>query len=194
MLRPAFPLALIFVAASAGAAPRPRHVGVRLEYRRGPRAQQCPGEVELRGWVAAGLGRDPFTEAGPWRLITSINRRRDGAFIAVTSLFDDKGAPASSLDPLVAWDCRDLVNALLGHADRWAPGRSAGTTATPTATASTAAPAGTAAPAWRCSALTGPIGGSVRARHGARVRRCAARRGRLVCRLEPLLAGRFVPL
>ncbi len=93
MVRAAFPLAIVLVAASAAAAPRPPGIGVHLEYQRAPRAQQCPGEIELRGWVAAGLGHDPFTETGPWRLIINVNRRRDGAFIATTTLFDDKEPP-----------------------------------------------------------------------------------------------------
>ena len=67
MLRPAaFPLCLtlLLAAASAGAAPRPARIGVRLQYQRGPLAQKCPAETELRGGVAAGLGHDPFTETG----------------------------------------------------------------------------------------------------------------------------------
>ena len=116
MLRPAaFPLflTLLLAAASASAAPRPARVGVRLQYQRGPLAQKCPTETELRGGVAAGLGHDPFTDAGPWRLITTLNRRRDGVYVATTALFDDKGAPASTLDPLVGADCAYLVKSAL---------------------------------------------------------------------------------
>ena len=106
-------LAVVLVTASAGAAPRPRHVGVRLEYQRGPRAQKCPDELELRGEVAAGLGRDPFREAGPWRLIIIVDKRRDGAYVATTTLFDDKGASASELDPIFGRDCPHLVKSML---------------------------------------------------------------------------------
>lgn len=116
MLRPAaFPLALTIVlaAVSASATSRPARVGVRLEYQRGPRAQKCPEETELRGEVAAGLGHSPFTDEGPWRLITTLNRRRDGAYIATAALFDDKGAPASDLAPLVGSDCDYLVKTAL---------------------------------------------------------------------------------
>ena len=116
MLRPAaFPLSLslLLAAASASAAPRPARVGVHLEYQRGPLAQRCPDETALSAEVAAGLGHSPFTDAGPWRLIVTVNRRRDGVYVATTALFDDKGAPASTLDPLVGKDCGYLVkNAL----------------------------------------------------------------------------------
>ena len=116
MLRPfAFPLGLtlLLTAASASATPRPARVGVRLEYQRGPLARKCPSEKELRGGVEAGLGHDPFTDAGPWRLITTLNRRRDGVYVSTTALFDDKGAPASTLDPLVGSDCVYLVKQAL---------------------------------------------------------------------------------
>lgn len=113
-----FPLALgaalaaVLLAASAGATPRPRGVGVRLEYKLGPRTQQCPDVNELRAEVAAGLGHDPFTEAGPWRLSLVVNKRRDGVYIATTTLFDDKGEAASDLTPLTARDCRYLVETM----------------------------------------------------------------------------------
>jgi hypothetical protein len=106
-------LAVVLVTASASAEPRPRGVGVRLEYERGSHAQQCPDELELRGEVAAGLGRDPFREAGPWRLNVHVDKRRDGAYYAVTVLSDDKGALASDLDPLFGRDCRYLVKSVL---------------------------------------------------------------------------------
>ncbi len=116
MLRPAalpFFLSLLVATASVSATPRPARVGVRLEYQRGPRAQKCPEETELRGEVAAGLGHNPFTDAGPWRLITTLNRRRDGVYIATTALFDDKGVSASDLTPLIGSDCDYLVKTAL---------------------------------------------------------------------------------
>jgi hypothetical protein len=116
MLRPAalpLLLALFLAAASASSEPRPERVGVRLDYQRGPRALKCPDATELRAEVAAGLGHDPFTDAGPWRLITTLNRRGDGVYVATTDLFDDKGASASDLDPIVGKDCRNLVKNLL---------------------------------------------------------------------------------
>lgn len=116
MLRlPTLPLCLtlLLVTPSASAADHPARIGVRLEYERGPLAQKCPAETELRAEVAAGLGHDPFTDAGPWRLITTLNHRRDGVYVATTALFDDKGAPASTLDPLAGRDCADLVQSAL---------------------------------------------------------------------------------
>jgi hypothetical protein len=64
-------LGVVLVTASASAEPRPRGVGVRLEYERGPHAQKCPAELELRGEVAAarparaaaGGGRRPVRRA-----------------------------------------------------------------------------------------------------------------------------------
>ncbi len=118
MLRPAvvpLSLALLLIGASASAAPRPRAVGVRLEYQRGPRTQQCPDTKDFRAEVAAWLGRDPFTEAGPWRLIANINRRRDGAYIATAELFDDQGASVRSLEPMAGKDCRYLLKMVLAE-------------------------------------------------------------------------------
>jgi len=46
-------------------------------------------------------------------LITLLNRRRDGVYIATTTLFDDKGAPASDLTPLMGSDCGYLVKTAL---------------------------------------------------------------------------------
>ena len=113
MLRTAFPLAIVLVAGSASAAPRPRGVGVRLDYQRGPRTHQCPDDLDFRAEVAARLGHDPFTGAGPWRLIAIMNRRRDGAFILTAELFDDHGASARSLEPMIGRDCPYLVKTVL---------------------------------------------------------------------------------
>src|SRR4051794_7895844 len=116
MLRPAvFPLAvaLVLAAVSASAAPRPARVGVRLEYQRSPRALTCPEEPALPGEAAAGLGHNLFTGGGPWRLTLLLSRRRDGIYIAPTSLFDDRGAPASDLAPLFGSDCGYLVKTAL---------------------------------------------------------------------------------
>ncbi len=60
-------VAILLASTSTNAADRPRGVGVRLEYERGPGARQCPDVKLLRGEVAAEIGTDPFTEAGPWR-------------------------------------------------------------------------------------------------------------------------------
>jgi hypothetical protein len=114
MLRPALlSLALslpLFLAVNpARAAPRPRHVGVRLTYERGPGAHHCPDVADLRSEIAAQLGRDPFTDAGPWRLTATVSRRKDGAFVATTDFLDSDGLPTNVLPALVAPDCRTLL-------------------------------------------------------------------------------------
>jgi hypothetical protein len=91
------------------AAPRPRGIGVRLDYERGPGARQCPDEKVLRGEVAAEIGDDPFTEAGPWSLRAVVTRKKNGAYVATADLFDGDGAPGSSMGEMVSYNCRSLV-------------------------------------------------------------------------------------
>ena len=105
----AFVLPILLLSVPARAAPRPRHVGVRLSYERGPGARHCADAADLRSEIAAQLGRDPFTEAGPWGLTATINRRKDGAFVATTDFLDSDGQPANVLPALVAPDCRTLL-------------------------------------------------------------------------------------
>ena len=102
-------LALVLASASTHAAKPPRGVGVRLDYERGPGAQQCPNEKMLRGEVAAEVGSDRFTEAGPWRLHAAITRRKNGVFVATADLFDDHGAAVDSMGEQSSRDCRALV-------------------------------------------------------------------------------------
>lgn len=102
-------LAILLAPASASAAKRPPGVGVRLEYERGPGAQQCPNEKMLRTEVAAEVGSDPFTEAGPWRLQAAVTRGKNGMFTATADLFDDHGALVESLGQQSSRDCRGLV-------------------------------------------------------------------------------------
>ena len=105
-----FPLALLILLTPAlgRAANSPPPAGVRLEYKRGPGVRQCPDVTELRSEVAAQLGRDPFTEAGTRRLVASVNRRKDGSFVATAELFDGDGATISALGELVGTDCHAL--------------------------------------------------------------------------------------
>ncbi len=102
-------LAILLAAAPLRAAPRPRGVGVRLEYERGSGARQCPDEAKLRGEVAAEIGLDPFTEAGPWRLHANVTRGKTGAFVATAALFDSDGATAFSMEEKTSPDCRAVV-------------------------------------------------------------------------------------
>jgi hypothetical protein len=112
MLRPvsvALVLAGLLASAPLRAAPRPRGVGVRLDYERGPGARQCPDATKLRGEVAAEIGFDPFTEAGPWRLRAAVTRGKTGAFVATADLLDSDGATAVSMGDMVSPDCRAVV-------------------------------------------------------------------------------------
>jgi hypothetical protein len=82
---------------------------VHLDYDRGTVARQCPEAKMLRGEVAAEIGHDPFTEAGPWQMRVAITRRKNGAFVATADLLDGDGATASSMGEMVSSDCRSLV-------------------------------------------------------------------------------------
>ncbi|MEO5725760.1 MAG: hypothetical protein ABI134_13950, partial [Byssovorax sp.] len=86
-----------------------RDVGVRVDYERGPGAQQCPSEKTLRSEVAAEVGSDLFTDAGPWRLRATVTRGKNGVFAATADLFDDHGVLVESMGPQSSRDCRALV-------------------------------------------------------------------------------------
>jgi hypothetical protein len=102
-------LAIVLASASASAATRPRGVGVRLEYDIGAVARQCPKEKTLRGEVAAEIGRDPFTDAGPWRLHVTLAHGKSGAVVANADLFDSEGATFATMGEMVAPTCQMLV-------------------------------------------------------------------------------------
>lgn len=102
-------LAVLLASASTSAGRRPPGVGVRLDYERGPGAQQCPNEQMLRTEVAAEVGSDPFNAAGPWRLRAAVTRGKHGVFAATADLFDDHGALVESLGQQSSRDCRGLV-------------------------------------------------------------------------------------
>jgi hypothetical protein len=84
-------------------------MGVRLTYERGPGARQCPDATKLRAEVAAEIGLDPFTEAGPWLLQATVARGKTGAFVATADLLDREGAISVSMGDMVSPDCRSLV-------------------------------------------------------------------------------------
>ena len=84
---------------------------MRLDYERGAGTRQCPGAEALRREVAAELGTDRFTEAGPWRLRTTLNRGKKGAFVATADLFDSDGALVEAWG-IASVDCPKLVKAL----------------------------------------------------------------------------------
>ena len=102
-------LAILLASASLSAADRPRGVGVHLDYERGPGARQCPVAKALTDEVGAEIGSERFTEAGPWRLHVAINRKKNGAFVANTELFDSDGAIAVIMEELISVDCPTLV-------------------------------------------------------------------------------------
>ena len=102
-------VAILLASASTSAAPRPRGVGVRLDYDRGAAARQCPEAKVLRGEIAAEIGYDPFTEAGPWQMRVAITRRKNGAFVATADLLDGDGAISDTMGEMVARDCRTLI-------------------------------------------------------------------------------------
>jgi hypothetical protein len=102
-------LAIVVASASASAATRPRRVGVRLEYDLGAGARQCPKEKTLRGEVAAEIGRDPFTDAGPWRLHVTLAHGKSGVLVANADLFDSEGATFATMGEMVAPTCQMLV-------------------------------------------------------------------------------------
>jgi hypothetical protein len=73
----------------------------------------------MRGEVAAEIGHDPFTEAGPWRLRTEITRRKNGAFVATADLADGTGATSDTMGIMVAPDCRTLVVKMIALWASW---------------------------------------------------------------------------
>jgi hypothetical protein len=105
----AFFLVISLASSPTRAAPRPRGVGVRLTYERGAGARQCPDATKLRSEVAAEIGHDPFTEAGPWRLLVTVARGKTGGFVATADLLDNEGAISVSMGDMVSPDCRSLV-------------------------------------------------------------------------------------
>lgn len=66
----ALAFALAAVAAPAGATP-----SAKLTYVRGPGAEACPDESELRRAVAARLGYDPFFPTAPQAIVAQIHAR-----------------------------------------------------------------------------------------------------------------------
>jgi hypothetical protein len=116
MPRPAlFSLTLslpLLLATPASAQHGPAPIGIHLDFTRGPDTRQCPNEADLRGEIAAQLGHDPFTDSGPRRLVTSVHRRKTGAFVATTELLDSSGAPLGERGELVGGDCRALFGLL----------------------------------------------------------------------------------
>lgn len=116
MLRSTLPaalLVLIFDASAARAEPAQRPAA-RLDYQRKKGAEQCPGEAELRAYVAARLGRDPFTTDSSRRMVSTVARKGRG-FVGTMDLFEN-GEKTWSQGPIEDPDCARLVDEILALA------------------------------------------------------------------------------
>lgn len=67
----------------------------RLEYTRGPGAEHCPGEQDLRDAVGVRLGRDPFTQHAVHRLVVRLSGVGNDLYADVT-LYDGAGRDRGS--------------------------------------------------------------------------------------------------
>lgn len=126
-LRPALAFALVLVSRAAGAAPgtpssktappsgivdprdRSQEVRPRLLYDRTADARACPDEVHFRRAVADKLGREAFSEHGPWVFRVVTFHRPNGAYSVIAHLWDDENKLRSDMTPLDANNCRDVL-------------------------------------------------------------------------------------
>jgi hypothetical protein len=84
----------------------------RLVYVRGPGAEACPDEAQLRSAVATRLGYDPFRPHATTTLSADLRRER-GVYRARVSLVDDAGVERGTRDlESHAADCSDITNAM----------------------------------------------------------------------------------
>ncbi len=117
MLRSTLPAAALLLviadASSAGAEPAHQPTA-RLDYQRNKGAEQCPGEGELRAYVAARLGRDPFTAESSRRIVSTVARKGRG-FVGTMDLFEN-GEKSWSQGPIEDPDCARLVDEILALA------------------------------------------------------------------------------
>ncbi|MEP7127034.1 MAG: hypothetical protein ABJE95_39240 [Byssovorax sp.] len=112
-LRCAITLLVILGASDARAEP-PRRPSARLEYDRKKGAEQCPDEAELRAYVAARLGRDPFTADSSRRVVSTVARKGRG-FVGTMDLFEN-GEKSWSQGPIEDPSCTRLVDEILALA------------------------------------------------------------------------------
>ena len=111
---PAAIFLLVIVDASTARAEPPGRPTARLEYQRKKGAEQCPGEGELRAYVAARLGRDPFTPSSSRRIVSTVARKGRG-FVGTMDLFEN-GEKSWSQGPIEDPDCVRLVDEILALA------------------------------------------------------------------------------
>ena len=104
LLALAFPLTL---ATPARATP-----SSRLTYVRGPGAETCPGEAELRRAVAERLGYDPFFPSANRTIVAQIERK-GGGYAAELKILDASGISLGerSLPPTTR-DCSEVLRSL----------------------------------------------------------------------------------
>jgi hypothetical protein len=117
MLRSTLPTAallLVILGASSARAEPAHRPTARLEYQRNKGAEQCPGEGELRAYVAARLGRDPFTADSSRRIVSTVARKGRG-FVGTMDLFEN-GEKSWSQGPIEDPDCARLVDEILALA------------------------------------------------------------------------------
>jgi hypothetical protein len=111
---PAAALVLLILDASAAHAEPAHQPTAHLDYERKKGAEQCPGEGELRAYVAARLGRDPFTTDSSRRIVSTVARKGRG-FVGTMDLFEN-GEKAWSQGPIEDPDCARLVDEILALA------------------------------------------------------------------------------
>jgi len=117
MLRSTLSAAVLLLAildASSARAEPAHQPTARLDYQRKKGAEQCPGEAELRAYVAARLGRDPFTADSSRRMVSTVARKGRG-FVGTMDLFEN-GEKAWSQGPIEDPDCARLVDEILALA------------------------------------------------------------------------------
>lgn len=85
---------------------------VRLVYRLGPQAEECPGELELRAAVRVRLARDPFLpDAG--RTVRAVVQGENGQLVGRIELIGADGMGQGTREHRAALgDCGELVRAL----------------------------------------------------------------------------------
>jgi hypothetical protein len=104
-------IALALLAVAAGAREASAAPTARLVYLRGPGAESCPGEGELRDAVAARLGYDPFATFSLDTLFAEIDKDGTG-FVARVKLVAHDSSVRGARSIRGTGECSDLVASL----------------------------------------------------------------------------------
>jgi len=91
--------------ALAQSAPAP----IRLQYQRGPGAETCPDEAQLREAIAAHLGFDPFADQGKRVLEITVERVDSNLMARVTIVGENGTAAGERVLRSSSPECRDLA-------------------------------------------------------------------------------------